>query len=242
MTSNEDRRSLERFVAGLDVDEDALAAAVTARAVDRTIVVEALLAALASPLASVRRRAAQRVARMDDVAPRIAAELTLIAGADPDERVREAGVTALRAHDLLVPGGPAEPGTARSRGAPAARSIGAGLLASLWMRPMTMRSAQPVLLLLPRNRAGAPETRGRVTDDEDGSLLIVLSGLPEQFAGHRPTVRVQRDPQSDAYTAIGTAAEPVTEAGVAMIRIDRDVGPVDEIRRWLSRDIEVIVP
>ena len=54
---------------------------------------------------------------MDDVAPRIAAELTLIAGTDPDERTRDAGIAALRAHGMLVPGDAPDPGPAPAPGA-----------------------------------------------------------------------------------------------------------------------------
>ena len=47
MSAADDRRAVDRFVAGLDVEEDALATAIVGMAVDRTVIVEALLKALA---------------------------------------------------------------------------------------------------------------------------------------------------------------------------------------------------
>jgi hypothetical protein len=237
VTADDDKRALERFVAGLDVDDDALATAITARAVDRTIVVEALLTALTSPHAAVRRRAAERIARMRDVAPRLAAELTLLAATDPDERAREAGAVALQAHGLLVPDA-----TPPQRGSPErAPSFGERLLAFMWLRPMTVRSTQPGLVLLPRIRANAPSMRATLTVDDDGRSMLALSGLPAMFAATRPTVLVRRDPDADAYTEIGTALEPVSADGSATIRIEPEVGPADEVRRWLERDVQLVV-
>jgi hypothetical protein len=240
MTSDDDKRALDRFVAGLDVGEDALASAVTARAVDRTIVIEALLKALASPQADIRRRAAQRVARMADVAPRVQAELTLIAATDPDERVSEACAAALRAHVLLEQD--AASAAPRSDHEPASPPLVERFLASLMLRPMIMRSArQPLVLLLPRNRAELPEMRGTLMDADDGAVLVVLSALPPQFAATHPTLRVRRDADSDAFTAIATATEPVSADGAATIRIGPEVGPADEVRRWFGREIELVV-
>lgn len=99
-------RALERLVAGAATDADELAAAVSAQAVDRAIVVTLLLDALGDSEAAVRRRAAMRVARMAEVAPRVAAGLEVMALTDADEDARAACRAALRAHRLQVPGEP----------------------------------------------------------------------------------------------------------------------------------------
>lgn len=239
MTAGEDKRALERFVAGLEVEEHALAAAVTARAMDRTIVVEALLAALSSPQASERRRAAERVARMADVAPRIVAELTLIAGADSDERAREAGAAALRAHGLPVPGTAAGPERTTSRTASAMESVGDRLRASLWLQSLSMRSKDAVVLLVSRDPTEAPDMRGRLIVDDDGNVMIVLSRLPASFAGSRPTMLVRRDAAS-AFTEIGTADEPVSADGAATIRIAPEIGTLEDVEGWLEREVELV--
>ena len=241
MTADDETRALERYVAGLDVDEQALAAAVTGRAVDRTIVVEALLTALASPHTGVRRRAAQRVARMADIAPRVAAELTVIAATDPDEGARDACVAALQAHTLPVPGATQPAGAARSGREPAAPSLGERLLASLVLRPMIMRSAQAAVHLVAHDRADLAGMYGTLKEDDDGTLIVELRGLPPEFAGTRPTVRVRRDANAAAFTAIATAAEPVSADGQVTVRIGPDAGPVGDVRRCFDRAIELVV-
>ena len=242
MTSGDDKRALERFIAGLEVEEDALAAAVTARAVDRTIVVEALLTALSGPEAAVRRRAALRVARMADVAPRIVAELTLIAAADPDERARAAGAAALRAHGLREPGAAAEPGPAPSGRPSAAPSPGRRVRAALWLQPLTFRAEEARVSLRPRVETDAPEMSGRLVSDDEGRVLMILARLPATFAGSHPTVRARRDPGSTAYSDIGTATAPVSADGAVTILIDPEVGSLDEAIAVLDHDIELVVP
>src|SRR3954463_13197420 len=95
---DDDDRAIDRFVAGAPVDADALAMAITAKATDRAVVVEALLKNLASDEAIVRVRAAERVARMPDVAPAVAARLRELAVNDAHPGAREACAAALRAH------------------------------------------------------------------------------------------------------------------------------------------------
>ena len=240
MTSGDDKRALERFVAGLEVEEDALAAAVTARAVDRTIVVEALLTALSSPEAAVRRRAALRVARMADIVPRIVAELTRIAAADPDERAREAGAAALRAHRLREPGAADEPGAAPAR-ARSATSLGGRLRAVLWLQPLIFRAEELTVHLRPRVETDAPDMSGRLTADDEGRILMILARLPATFAGSRPSVRARRDAGSTAYSEIGAATAPVSVDGAVTILIDPDLGSLDEVEGVFEHDIELVV-
>ena len=64
MSSQDDIRAIDRFVAGLPVDHEELATALAARAIDRAIVVDAMLFALESDEDAVRLRAAKRSARM----------------------------------------------------------------------------------------------------------------------------------------------------------------------------------
>jgi hypothetical protein len=199
------------------------------------VVVEALLGALASPQAVVRRRAAQRIARMDELAPRVCAELTLVAGTDPDDRVRDACEAALLAHGASVP----VEADGTSVAVSAWRSRGDRLLASLWLKPMIMRSENPVLLLVARERADAPATRAYLTAGDDGVQTLALTGLPADFAGTRPAVLVRREPGAP-YEAIGAAEQPVSTDGAASIRFASEIGSSADVRSWLSRDIELV--
>jgi hypothetical protein len=104
VSTDDDKRAVERFIAGLAADERALAAAISARAVDRAIVVEALLGALGCPVAATRLSAAQRVARMACIAPPVTARLASIAVEDGDGTVRAACAAALHDHGLPMPG------------------------------------------------------------------------------------------------------------------------------------------
>ena len=90
--------------AGPPGDADAPPEAITVRSIDRAIVVDALLRVLASPEATARLRAAQRVTRMADIAPSLVDELTRMAADDVDLDVRAAAGFALRAHLRPAPG------------------------------------------------------------------------------------------------------------------------------------------
>ena len=91
-------RQVARFVAGLPVDAEALAAALAARSLDRVVVSEALLAGLAGPAARMRLATARRSARMAWLTPRVAALLARMAVEDDDEDVQDACRAALRTH------------------------------------------------------------------------------------------------------------------------------------------------
>jgi hypothetical protein len=110
VSTADDKRAIERFIAGLATDEQALADALWARAVDRAIVVDALLDALAGRERATRLTAARRVTGMASVAAAVAARLMLLAVEDDDPGVRDACADALRAHGLRVPGDPADSG------------------------------------------------------------------------------------------------------------------------------------
>ena len=104
MSTAVDKQTLERFIAGLPTDEPALAAAVSAQAVARAIVIDVLLDLLASSASATRLAAARRIVGMASVAPNVAARLELIAIEDDDPRVRAQCTDALRAHRLPVRG------------------------------------------------------------------------------------------------------------------------------------------
>ena len=87
-----------------DHDADAPVEAITVQSIERAIVVDALLRVLASPEATARLRAAERVARMADAAPSVIAVLIRMASEDVDLRVRAAAEAALRVHLRPAPG------------------------------------------------------------------------------------------------------------------------------------------
>lgn len=240
MNRDDDDRSIDRFVAGLPVDEDALADAITARGIERTIVVEALVGALESTEATARLRAAERVARMEDVAEPVARALTRIAGGDVDLDVRAAAAAALRTHGEPVPGEPM-PSHATRRPTEAAVARRASRL-SVAFQHMAMRSgesAAPLLLLLPIDRAKAP-ARGSARLDDAGSWSVTLSGLAGEFAGTRPLLWV---PGEDGLPFhLGTAADPVTSGGSVTIVIGPEAGSASDVQRLLSGRVELHAP
>src|SRR3954452_8187325 len=101
MSTDDDRRELDRFVAGLHVDPDDLALALTSRAVDRAMANQVLLRNLADPDPIVRARMAERIVQMSDLDPPVAAELRLLVENDEDAEVRSACEEALRVHGQL---------------------------------------------------------------------------------------------------------------------------------------------
>ena len=235
MSAAADRRALDRFVAGLDVDEDALATAIVGKAVDRTVVVEALLKALASPQPALAVLGAQRIARMPDVAKPVAAQLTLIAAGEDegDERVRTACAAALRAHGLPVPGDDGK------RGNPLDPKP-VPVFARLMLRALMMRSEQPIVSLEPVYSEDAPHVRGELSEDEDDVLHVKLTGLPPEFHGRRLELSVRRDVDARELTTIATAQARVSPDGAVAIRIEPELGSVADIRRWLAAGIELV--
>jgi hypothetical protein len=226
VSSADNDRAILRFVAGVSVDEDALAEAIAARAVDRAAVVEALVGALLSPEATARLRAAERVARMEDVAREVADVLTRIAVADIDRHVRAAASTALRTHDEPLPGEPP-----LSVKPPPRRSV-----PSIAFRRVAIRSgpSEP-LVLLPLDRANA-HCHGLVSLGDDGLWRVALTGLSAAFAGTRPVLRARGD---DGPIVLGTATQAVTSDGAVTIIIARDVGTTREVERRLAGTVEL---
>ena len=209
MSRDEDRRAIERFIAGLPVDAEALTTALTAKAVDRAIVVEALLMGLSSPEPGVRRRVARRIVRMPDVDPSVEARLTVLAASDDDARSRTASAEALRAHGRPVPGEP-PPHDPRER-------TRAPLL--LHLRPSYTRSrsdAQRGITVLPISREEARDFVGRVHDEGEGQVRFELTGLPEPFEGHRPLLQARLEPDGETLTTIARAETPVTGGQVTI--------------------------
>lgn len=228
MTSADDRRAIERFLAGLPVDEDELAQAIAAQAIDRTIVAESLVRGLEHPEAVVRLRTAQRVARMDDVSPAVMARLVVIAETDVDLRVRAAGAEALRVHGQPVPSEGDRPRVAQ----PAI---------SLRFRRLVLRSTRPsVIKLETADPTIAPEAVARVTIVESGLLRVEVFGLPPSFFGTRPTVCVRREDSGEPLD-VATAAQPVAIDGSVMIDVGPEAGPVAEVKGWLAAGLELVV-
>ena len=228
MSPDDEDRALQRYVAGLPVDEATLTAAVTGRAVESTIVTEAMLAALESAEATARLRAAERAARMAVLAPRIARELTRAVTADVDLRVRAAAADALAGHGLEVPGQVPE-----ATDVLGTSPTWAGL--RLLFRRVQMRGVTTMLVPLDRDDAPA---QGFAVRGEDGLWSIALSGLPASFAGARVTLRMIDD--AGQVTVQATAGEPVSDDGSVTIIISRAAGSLDEIEHHMAGEIEIV--
>lgn len=244
MSSRDDERALQRYVAGLDVDEDRLAPAVTARAVERSIVAEALIDALAAAEATVRLRAAERAARMAEPVPRVVAALTLTAGTDVDRRVRAAAEHALRTHGLDELSEPVAQSTGDMAGDRARGRIGEPIRSAFTVpfRVVAMRGSSPqrgarTLLLVALEGADAP-ARGIATLGDDGLWSIALTGLPAPFAGGHAMLRAlgtEGEP-----TLVVTSADPVTDEGAVRIVISSEAGTPDEVLGHLRGEVELI--
>jgi hypothetical protein len=232
--STDDDRAIDRFVAGAPVDADELATAITAKAVDRAIVVEALLKNLASDEPVVRRRAAERVARLPDLPDQIAARLTEMAVNDGHARAREACAAALVAHGRPVPGAP-RPAEPTSAAEPRRWSLRVLITAA---RPA--RGADFEATIGPRYEEDAPRLRGRLYDSPAGARLE-LTGLPQEFAGTRPEIRAQRA-RGQAFETIARADAPVTPGGtVTMTVVAIEDATVEDVADWLSVG-QLVVP
>jgi hypothetical protein len=233
MSEDEDRRAIDRLVAGLPVEPDALATAITGKAVDRTVVVEALLKGLDDPEAVVRRRTARRVGRMADVAPRLAARLTVLAGSDEDDRSREASAAALRAHGLPVPGEPERDGPKSASAFP----VAVGLL----LRASVSRSVRHRFALAPLYTTDAPQLEVKV-HEEHGELRLELSGLPPAFVATRPVLRARVAPAPEPLKPIGHAVGPVSAEGRVTIRVPLEGASLDDLTDWLTSGADLVVP
>lgn len=226
MTEDEDRRALERYVAGLPADPEALAHAVTARALERAVVVEALLEGLRSEDAGRRLRTAHRLLRMRDLDPALSARLGVLVDQDADARVRAQSAEALRAHGLPVPGERDVPAYART---PVPRfALGLRLL-------RVMDAAAPVVFEAWFGD-DAPELSGELHADGPDATRVELRGLPAGLVDTRPVLRAAREPGT--LVEIARADTPVTADGILSLRVD---APRDDVERWCRAGAELIV-
>jgi hypothetical protein len=210
MSSQDDRHALQRFVAGLDVEPDALATALAAEAIDHLVVEEALLRALAADEATARVRAARRVARMPEVSQRVLAQLRVIADADQDPRAREQAAAALTAHE-----GPRAV-------APLARRRGG--LAILRWELLGVRGGQ-AYAYAPKVRADLDT--GAILAIADGVPRLELSGLPERCRGRWPMLLVEGD-------EVGVAEAAVSPDGEAAIVFPAWTGSLGELSELIE--------
>jgi hypothetical protein len=231
MSSDDERHALDRFVAGLPVDGDALARAVTARAAERTIVIDALLKALIAPEPVVRHRVARRAARMAELDPRLRDALTVAAAQDADDLVRAACAETLRGHGLPVPGevavAPRRPWLARLE------------LKVLVPARGTSAPASAVKIMLAYKK-DAPGFAATLREDGPGGLRAELHGLPPAFAGTRPALRAATE-KGLPLTVIAEAVEPVSDAGDVAISIPAAAGSFDDVARLLRNQADLVV-
>lgn len=228
MSSEEDRRALERFVAGLPVEADALAHGITARAVERSIVVEAVVNGLSDADPVARRRLAQRTARMPELDPRIASRLAVLAGVDDDEQVREASAEALRVHGLELPSEPAA-GTA---GARLPRDL------VLRLRVSFVRSEAPPVVRA-EDPDEAPGLLGRLHLEATGAARLELTRLPPAFVGTTPTLRATG---WAGPIDVGRADGPVSADAAVTIRIPATAATIDDLVDRLVAGAELLLP
>ncbi|HEX4345447.1 MAG TPA: hypothetical protein VHZ31_07795 [Solirubrobacteraceae bacterium] len=233
MDSPDEDRAIDRFVAGMPVDLDELSRAVSARAVDATIVVEALLRGLAHESADVRARTTKRAGELVELPPRLEARLRQLALADAIRRVREGAVAALGAHDI-------------DHDSAAVKVRRVPRFAALRLVPRTMPGAvqgtelvEVVLQFRARDREQAPGLRGKLVR-EGGELRIELERLPEAYVGQRLAVFARIGDSKDE-TQVAVANEPVSPTGDASLPVAPGLGSVEQITALLDTAFDVAV-
>jgi hypothetical protein len=218
MSQDDDRRALERYVAGLPADPEALAHAVTERAVHRTLIVEALLKGLASADADRRLRTAERIAELHDLDPRLRARLGVLVDQDADARVAAASSATLRAHAAPVPGEPppvADPPPVRVP------------RMTLGLRLLRVMDATAPVMFEALFADDAPALTGELEADGPDATRVVLHGLPDTLHGTTPELLAAREPGT--LTPIARAEAPVGADGAATFRV---AAPRDDVERW----------
>jgi hypothetical protein len=215
MSTPEDRRLLQRFVAGIDVEADELATAITAQALEQTIVDQAVLDALSAEEAIVRLRAARRVGRMATAAPSVLARLRVLAEHDGDSRVREAAAAALGAH------------TPRTAPDPAAAARLRPFLARVELVLAGALRGADGYEFRPSIRHGMVGLGGKLVEAGDEAELR-LRGLPAPFVGTRPVLIADGAER-------GRAADAVSEAGEASVRVTLGERTLSELSEELRR-------
>lgn len=230
-------RALDRFVAGMPVDEDDLADAVAARTVDVALIVDALLLGLDDDAAEIRLRAAERIARLVALPPRLQARLHRLAATDTNRHVRAAAEATLLAHEPQVD--PKPPGRAEALRA---------ALASIWLVPRATRgasvwgtsgAAHVVREFRAQDRAEGPSVHGALIE-QDLRLRLELKRLPEQFRGRRLALRVPGDADGPERE-LGTAAMLTDETGFVSIDIVAGDRTVEDIAELLSSAFEIVI-
>jgi hypothetical protein len=229
MSTDDDRRALDRFVAGLDVDPEELAVALTSRAVDRAMANQVLLRNLADPDPIVRARMAERIVQMSDLDPRVAAELRLLVERDEDAEVRSACKDALHAHDQLELSGGSPP-----------RTPTRPWLHVLRLAAVRSRAPQELIELEPAREHEAPELEAEIYVDA-GAVRVELSHLPGEFAGTRPILRVAAEAGAPVAT-LATAQAPVSAAGDVTLTGRVEGASLAAVGRWLDHGAELAVP
>jgi hypothetical protein len=231
--STDDDKAIDRFVAGAPVGADELATAITAKAVDRAIVVEALLKNLASDEPVVRTRAAERVGRLPDLPGQIAGRLGEMAVNDEHPGVREACAAALTAHGEPVPGD--ERAAAARPAEPRGWSLRVLITAT-----RAARGAERKARIGPRYPEHAPHLQGLLQESPTGARLE-LTGLPPEFAGTRPEVRAQRA-RGEPFETLARAEGPVsTDGAVTLAVVAVEGATVEDVANWL-RVSQLVVP
>jgi hypothetical protein len=167
----ENRDALQRFVSGVEVSADALAAAITDQALDLLVLDQSLRDGLVSGEAIVRLRTARRVGRLPEVGPAVLARMAYLAESDPDPRVCAAAGDGLERH--------APPAPRRRRRWP--------LLAALRLELLGARGAGADVAFGPLVHSEAPEMGATLTI-ADGVRRLQFSALPERFVGTRPAL------------------------------------------------------
>ncbi len=224
--NDEARRALEREVAGLPVEADALADALMQRAFDRTVVVEALLLGLNDPDPATRRAIARRAARLEGLDPRVQARLTVLTDQDDDRHVREAAAATLRAHDAPVPGEDVSRASREPR----------GRLAHLRLKVGTARSSAGVAIIAEQD--STPGFEGVISADGAGGAVVVLRGVPSVFAGHRPALRAAEEPNG-ARSVVAVTQSPVSASGHALIPVPAELVPYKELLVRLDYGVDL---
>lgn len=243
MDSADRDRALDRFVAGMRVDEDDLADAVAARAVDVALIVDALLLGLNNDAAEIRLRAAKRIARLVALPPRLEERLHDLAAKDPNRHVRAAAEAALLAHEDSVER-EFDP-THIGRPVELARRLG---FASLWVRPRRVRGQAPiqgpqsrriVATFFPRDPTAAPAMRVQLIA-EDGAMRLELTRVPDAYIGLRLAV-VAHDVTTKTAADVAVATGLVDDVGWVSIAIPPSFGTEEEIARALATQLEFVV-
>lgn len=240
MSAADDKRAIERLVAGLSTPMKDVAEAVTSTAIDRTIANDSLLRGLADEEAVVRMRSALRAQRMDGLAPAVEARLRVLATDDVDLRARRACAAALRAH------GRPHPGVAASQAGESQVSVGQASAArrrrgaALWLRVLVPRSEQHLaeVTFVAQDRSAASRLYCRVVIADDGDVIMHVTGLPDAFVGE-PLIVSVHGPDADEPVLTATTAVPVADDGSATVGLAASAAGLVGVQEWQTTEIKL---